>query len=547
MTGEKSVEVARTGDRNALLIDSGLALSAELSLPAVLQRIVDLATQITGARYGALGVLGADGTISRFVTTGIGDDDAARIGPPPTGRGILGTLIQHPTPVRIADMAADPRSSGFPPNHPEMHSFLGAPVAAHGRTFGNIYLTEKQGAPEFDAEDERGLVVLATQAGVAIENARLYEETRRRERWLEAVREVTNSILAEVDVVDVLALIGRRARELVGADTATIATPDEGTDSLVLQVADGANAERLRGLAFPTRGSIAGEVVRSGEPILLADASTDPRAHQPVVRVADMGPALFVPLSIRGQAFGTLSVSNLRGGRGFVDADVWLIETFAGQAAVALEYARTRDENKRLVVLEDRERIAKELHDGAIQSLFAVGMGLQGAAAMTEDEGMAQRIESAVGDVDRVIRDLRNYIFGLRPGILADRQLDQAIRDIANDFQEKTGITTAVDVDADVASELATRAADIVQLTREALSNISRHAEAETCRVSLRWRDDFAVLEIDDDGHGFDIATARADGNGLRNIRERAVSLGGEATIESAPSEGTTIRVTIPV
>jgi signal transduction histidine kinase len=347
-------------ERSSKLIESGLVLSSELALEAVLRRIVQLAVDLTRATYGALGVLDPGGRILEFITEGVTGEQRAAIGDPPTGRGVLGVLIEEGKALRIPEISGHPRSHGFPPNHPPMHSFLGTPIVARGHVFGRLYLTEKQGATEFDEEDERAVVVLAAQAGIAIENARLYDETQ------------------------------RQAQEI-----------------------------------------------------------------------------------------------------------------------------------QRLTVLEDRERIAKELHDGVIQSLFAVGMGLQGTAALARDEGIERRIESAVGEIDGAIRDLRNYIFGLRPGILADRQLDRALRELAAEFGARSGVVTVVEVDEEVAAELASLASDVVQLTREALSNVGKHAEATTCRVTLRRSSaDRADLEVDDDGKGFD-PRSPADGMGLRNLRER--------------------------
>jgi signal transduction histidine kinase len=369
-----------------MLIESGLALSAELSLEKVLQRIVELSVELTGATYGALGVIDEGETITEFITHGVTAEQRHAIGHPPVGRGLLGVLIRDARPLRISDISADPRSVGFPPNHPPMRSFIGAPVSALGRVFGNIYLTEKQGVESFDDEDVAALVILATQAGVAIENARLYEETQ-----------------------------------------------------------------------------------------------------------------------------------------------------------------RIQQELMRLEVLEERERIAKELHDGVIQSLFAVGMGLQGTAALAEDEETSRRLAAAVEEIDRAIRDLRNYIFGLRPGILADRQLDQALRELGNEFSSKSDVVTVVEVDEGVASELSSLATDIVQITREALSNVGRHAEATTCRVTLRRDGDSrALLEIDDDGRGFDPSVG-TEGMGLANLADRVGSLGGELTVDSIDGEGTTIRARIPL
>jgi signal transduction histidine kinase len=372
------------GDRR--LIEAGMALASELSLGAVLARIVEVAVELTGARYGALGVLTPDGgSIEEFITVGITVEQRARLGDPPRGHGLLGALIHDARPLRIPDIASDPRSVGFPPNHPPMRSLLGVPITGRGRVFGDLYLTDKDGGEPFDDEDERVLVVLASQAAVAVENARLHEEAE------------------------------RSAREL-----------------------------------------------------------------------------------------------------------------------------------RRLEVLEDRERIAKELHDGVIQSLFAVGMSLQGLATMAADEETTRRLESAVEDVDRAIRDLRNYIFGLRPGVLADRQLDQALKELASEFGNRTSVVAVVDVDAEVASELSGRASDVVQLVREALSNVGRHGEATTCRVSLFRRPEGAVLEIDDDGRGFDVDLTTW-GMGLNNLRDRVESLGGSFAIASVLGEGTTVRIMLPL
>jgi signal transduction histidine kinase len=373
------------GDRDRRLIEAGMVLASELSLDAVLRRIVELGVDLTGARYGALGVLTPDGrSIEDFITVGITPEERAALGDPPTGHGLLGALTREERPLRIPDIAADPRSVGFPPNHPPMTSLLGARIIGRGTVFGNLYLTDKQGAEMFDEEDERVLVVLATQAAIAVENARLYDETE------------------------------RKGREL-----------------------------------------------------------------------------------------------------------------------------------QRLQVLDERERIAKELHDGVIQSLFSVGMSLQGLASSSSDAQIARRLEAAVEDVDRAIRDLRNYIFGLRPGILADRQLDQALKELATEFGARSGVVTVVDVDGEAASALASRAGEVVQLAREALSNVRRHARATTCRVSLRRGAAGIVLEIDDDGRGFDVDTTSL-GMGLRNLRERAESLGGRLEIESTAGDGTTVRATFP-
>jgi signal transduction histidine kinase len=532
-------------DHRDELIRSGLTLAAELGLEGVLQRIIELAVELTDATYGALGVLGSDGTIKEFVTTGISHEERSAIGHEPTGRGVLGLLIREPRPLRIARISEHPASFGFPPNHPSMTTFLGAPVTARGQVFGNIYLTDKRGGGDFDDEDEQALVVLAAQAGIAVENARLYEAARTRQRWLEAVREIGEAILSRSHPDEALQLIAQRAVELVSADLAIVSVPD-GPSHLRVAYAEGMNAPRLLGMSFPMEGSIAGEVVRTGTPAVVSNAATDERAYGPLVAAGGFGPVLIVPLSAQGRAFGTLSAANRLGAHAFGEQQVKLLETFADQAAVALEYARAQQEIERLAVLEDRERIAKELHDGVIQALFAVGMGLEGTAMVAEDDELSARIEGAVNELDRVIRDLRNYIFGLRPGILADRELDKALRALVEEFQARSGVLTIVDVDEEVAAELASVATDVIQLTREALSNVGRHAEAATCRVSLRHRDHVAVLEIDDDGRGFAAQTTKR-GDGLTNLEDRAAALGGKTSIESVPTQGTTVRIELPL
>jgi signal transduction histidine kinase len=531
-------------ERYERLLETGLALASELSLPSALQLIVERAAELTRARYAALGVLGRHGVITEFITTGVSQAERAAIGHIPVGRGILGVLIDNARPLRLHDIAEDPRSVGFPANHPPMRSFLGAPVTARGQVYGNLYLTEKAGGQDFDADDEQALILLAAQAGVAIQNAYLYEEAQDRARRLEAVRAITTAILAGTDSADILALVVGHARELVGADLATLALPT-GTDQLVIEAADGLLAEELRGTIFPTEGSVTGEVIRTGKAVALADAAADDRIAQPIIR-ARVGPALFIPLAVRGRILGSLTVANASGGPPLREAALQLVETFAEQAAVALEYARLQSELHRLAVLEDRERIAKELHDGAIQALFAVGMNLQGSALLAGSDDLRARIQHAVEELDRVIRDLRNYIFGLRPGILADRQLDQALQQLVEEFGQRTGVLTVAEVDPAVAAELAGQAGDVVQLAREALSNVSRHAQAATCRVSLyRDRDD-AVLEVDDDGCGFDPDQTTA-GQGLGNLQDRAAALGGQAEIHSTVGEGTRVSVRIPI
>lgn len=534
-------------DRATRLLEAGMALASELSLATVLQRIVELAVELTDARYGAMGVLGgSDGRIAQFITTGMSDQARALIEHLPQGQGVLGLLIDDPRPLRLPRVSDHPSSFGFPPNHPPMSTFLGAPVMARGRVFGIIYLTEKSASQEFTEEDQAALVILAAQAGVAVANARIYEESERRRRGLEAVSELSDRIISGDDTAHVLEMVARNARELVHADLSMIVGRPEGADAPRVLVADGHAAEELRGMTVPADGSISAEVMRTGRPIVVEDASAQAQAYGPLVSSADMGPTIFVPLQLHGKVFGTLSVANRRRGQVFSADDVALVQTFANQASVALENGSAKEDRERLSLLDERERIGRELHDGVIQSLFAVGMSLQGTAMASGDEDTRRRLDGAVEELDRAILDLRSYIFGLRPVILADHSLGTALHELVRQFSEASGVVTIAEVEVPAVAELSMVSTDVVQLVREALSNVRRHAGASTCRVSLRLEGDAAILEIDDDGVGFDPATIR-QGLGLDNLRRRAQRMGGEGKIDSVPGEGTLVSIRLPV
>jgi PAS domain S-box-containing protein len=371
------------------------------------------------------------------------------------------------------------------------------------------------------------------------------ERTRIQGR-IEGLLEISQRILRGDPAGEVLGLIARRARELIGADIATIAMPTADRAELVFEVTDGVAEDQLRDSRVPVDRSLAGAVFLSGQSLVVDDAVADPRqglARELLVAVG-YGAAIVVPLLANESAFGALTVAKLQQRGVFADGDLRVVELFANQAAVALDYSRVRDELRRLAVVEDRERIGRELHDGVIQSLFAVGMNLQATATVAGPGEVQGRLEGAVTELDRAIRDLRNYIFGLRPGILADRQLSQVIAQLAADIEEKSGISVAVEVDPRLAAELSNSAGDIVQLVRESLSNVARHSGAATCRVSLLRGDGAAVLVIEDDGSGFDVA-ATTPGQGLGNLRDRATKLGGSLSITSGVG-GTRVEMTLP-
>jgi signal transduction histidine kinase len=344
-----------------------------------------------------------------------------------------------------------------------------------------------------------------------------------------------------------LRLIAEGARAMVGSELAAVVIADRDGESFVVRAADGRRAAAIRDVRIAASGTLVGGVVASGRSSVLADGPREPTLAGPTEDAVGAGPALIVPLASGDRKLGALALANQRGGEPFSNSDLQLVELFAAQAAVAIDYIRVRDELQRLAVLEDRERIGRELHDGAIQALFAVGMGLQGVAVMAADAHLRERLESSVTQIDEVIRDLRNYIFGLRPGLTADRHLREALHELAAQLEDQHGVACAVDVDTEVAARLAGRAADLVQLAREALSNVGRHASATTCRLALRRNGSVAVLEIEDDGRGFAVGQARSTGWGLHNLEERARTLGGVLELASVPGEGTTVRLTIPL
>lgn len=528
------------------LVRAGLALVSELSLPSVLSKIVELACSVSGARYGALGVIAPDRSIEEFVTYGVTDDERAAIGRLPHGHGILGALIEEGHTLRLPRLQDDPRSVGFPPNHPPMTTFLGVPVRVRGRIYGNLYLTEKHGGAPFSQRDEDAVVRLATFAAVAVQNARSYHDAEAARQRMEAVQEVTAAILTGKDRDEVLSLIATRARELVGASLATIVVPS-GAKDLVVRVAVGARASELLGMRFEAAGSASGDVMSERRPLLIPDAESDGRIHQPVVRIGGIGPALMIPLAAGVSIFGTLCVANRRGGPSFTDEHRRLLETFAVQAAVAIDYSNMRRELERLMVVDERERIAKELHDDIIQSLFAEGMSLQALEAMVVDDAVRARLSQAVDNLDRVIRDLRNYIFGLRPGVAADRHLDVALRALAGDFGEGASMALDVRTDPDTVAHFAGRAPDIVSFAREAISNAVRHSGATRIDIMFGAAGVEAILEVADDGSGFDPSAVEGKGQGMANLRDRAAALGGTMEIESTASRGTCVRLRMPI
>ncbi|HVD02052.1 MAG TPA: PAS domain S-box protein [Candidatus Dormibacteraeota bacterium] len=429
------------------------------------------------------------------------------------------------------------------PHHRASYIEAGLPTRPMGANLRIRLLTKTGNEVPVDISLRRLELGRGTYVLAAVRDA---TDRNRQQARTEAMLEVSQMILQGHDTNEILGLIARRARELVGASLAMVNIPAPGGDELVVQVADGYAEDRLRGQRVPVDHSLDGEVLRSRESLVVKDVAADARSASDAVRPIGRGASIVVPLRVGGSVFGSLSVSNLKGERTFGSDDLTVVELIASQASVAMEYGRVRDQLSRLALVEDRERIGRELHDGVIQSLFAVGMNLETSAAIAGPGDLQDRLQRAVAELDRAIRDLRNYIFGLRPGILADRQLSQAIADLATDTADKSGIVTVVDVDPVVALGLSPRAGDVVQLVRESLSNVARHSRAATCRVSLHREGDEAVLVIEDDGVGFNPSPA-GTGQGLANLRSRAERLSGTLSVEPAEGQGTRVEVRLPL
>lgn len=534
-------EVVASRERLRALLDAVVSIGSDLDLRSTLQRIVDAACELVDARYGALGVIGPDRVLVEFITNGIDEQGQAAIGDLPHGRGVLGLLIDDPRPVRMPDITRHPRSYGFPPNHPPMHSFLGVPLRIRDQVFGNLYLSEKRGAAEFTEDDEEIVVALAAAAGVAVENARLYAVAHRRERWLAATAEITSVLLGEVRRTDALRLVARRAREVAEAQLVLVLLYDEDTGQLGVEVVDGPDEalQELVGVSVPVAETALSDAVAGHRHLVLEDLGKAVAWPVPV----STGTAVVAPLAISDTLQGLLVVAQAPGEISNPEDDLPLLTSFAGQAALALERARAQEERELLVVLEDRERIARDLHDVVIQRLFATGLQLQTAAPLVVKSEVLTRINSAVDDLDATIRDIRTAIFELRTPMSATLRTE--IRDAVHAAAGPLGFRPVLDVSGPVDSAVPDRIRpEVLAVLREALSNVARHAHASDVRVSVHVADGTLTLTVADNGTGVGDALPRG---GLVNLRERADRHGGGCEVRPGDPGGTVLRWWIPL
>jgi signal transduction histidine kinase len=490
-------------------------------------------------------VVGEGGRLAEFIPVGLGEAQIAAIHHWPEGRGLLGELIANPRPVRLHDLAADPRSSGFPAGHPPMRTFLGVPVRVRDEVYGNLYLTEKQGGADFEEDDEALVVALAAAAGVAIENARLYAEARRQQQWLRANAEVTRRLLSGDEPGEVLELVARLALDISGADLVLLALPTGSRQQLLIEHACGDGAEGALGLVLPAQGSASGIVMATGKPLAVDDFSTDERVAAVARENLGLGPAVLVPLGPAGDVRGVLTAGRHQGALPLAPPAVDMVITFAAQAGIGLELAEHRKDAQRLLLFEDRDRIARDLHDHVIQRLFATGMSLQGATALMPNPEAVNRVEQAVDALDETIRDIRAAIFSLQArGPAEQAGLRTRILAVVEEMTDALGFAPALRMAGRFDARIPGHTGEqLLAAVREALANVAKHAAATRADVTVESGTDLVVV-VTDNGRGLTQATRRS---GLDNLAKRAAELGGTLRTAAAHGGGTQLEWRVPL
>jgi signal transduction histidine kinase len=535
-------QIVEGRDRLDGLVAAVLAVTSGLELAVTLRTIVHTAIELIDARYGALGVRGTDHELIEFIYEGIDEPTREKIGPLPQGRGVLGVLIDEPTPIRLDHLDDHPASVGFPPNHPPMRTFLGVPVRIRDEVYGNLYLTEKANGLPFSEDDEVLAQALAAAAGIAIDNARLYEQSQTRQQWIEATRDIATQLLSGADPARVFRLIADEALKLTGADVAMVAVPAD-TDATTgdlgeLVIVESASATGVSPAAnpIPVDGTSIGDAFLQRTPRRLDMIDVE-------LGVLDQaGPALVLPLRAANTVAGVVITLRQKGAQPFSDEQLDMMAAFADQAAVAWQLAGTQRQMRELDVLTDRDRIARDLHDHVIQRLFAVGLALQGTITHVDSTDVQHRLADSVDDLQAVIEKIRTAIFDLHGAATETTRLRQRVDEVVAQFAP-AGIRSTVQFIGPLSvvdAELADHAEAVV---REAVSNALRHATATTLSIRVVVDDDLSV-EVSDNGRGI---TRPVTESGLRNLRERAESVGGEFTIAEAPGGGTALRWSAPL
>ena len=546
--------VLATRDRMRGLLEAVVVISSGLDLESALRRITETAVKLVDASYGALGVIGeGEGRrLAEFIPVGLSEQEINAIDHWPDGRGLLGLLIDDPHSLRLADIKEHPASSGFPSGHPPMRSFLGVPVRVRNEVFGNLYLTDKRGGGEFTEDDEAVLAALGAAAGIAIENARLYDEARRSQRWIQASAEVATALLSGAEPGEVLANVTRQALELSGSDLALLALPNENVAVMTVAYAEGIDAERARGLVLPASRSLSGRVLTSGEPVISSDFTHDERAA-PAAREAlsHIGPAVIFPLGAPGNVRAVLTIGRRHGSTPFAASDASLAAAFAAQAGVALELAASRADAERLSLYQDRDRIARDLHDLVIQRLYATGMSLEGTMPMITRPEAAARVTGAVDAMDETIKEIRGTIFRLQvrdEGSHTD--LRARVVGLVEELTPMLGFAPSLRLGSGLASRISAEAGEEgLAALREALSNAARHSGASRVDVTVDVGSELVLsVLVTDNGVGIPETGRRS---GLRNLAARAEDLGGELRLgpadpDAAQNPGTRLEWRVP-
>lgn len=522
------------------LLAAVVSLAEDLSLEAVLDRVVQSACVLVGAKYGALGVIGEDRKLSHFITVGIDEDGIRSIGDFPTGHGVLGHLIREPKPLRLHDLGKHPMASGFPANHPPMKTFLGVPVRVRDAVFGNLYLTEKNGGQDFTPDDEDLAVALAAAAGVAIQNARLFEDSGRRQRWLEAGMELSNRLITAGSPADARTLdqVAEAALKVSSSALAVVAVA--GSDG-VLRCRSALGEVGLQaGQEIPSSEVVAA-VIETGESRLVRD----PLVVFGEGTAGKLGPVLVCALGHRGRDNGVLFLARPRSAASFSQADIDSSSLFGSRIGVALDLVHVNALREQNLLFTDRERIARDLHDLVIQRLFAAGLSMQSLRRYTADPVAHERIAAVTGELDDTIRELRDTIYSLRTGEVEREPLSRRVLRVVQEGSPGDALRPAVSfagaVDSLVPEEVA---GHLLSVLSEGLSNALRHSDAGTVSITVTAAGGSVDLLIEDDGKGFEPPERES---GLANMRSRAALLGGSCTIDSRPGAGTRIRWSAPV
>ena len=538
-------------DRFRLLVDTGISLSSELSVDALLQRIVEAAARLTSARYAALGVVDPSGKrLERFLTTGVDDETRTAIGDEPVGRGILGVLIREAKPLRLSAIADDPRSVGFPPNHPPMTTFLGVPVLLRGRAYGNLYLTEKAGGGEFTADDEELTRLLAAQAAVAVENARLHESSTRSLRQLESLSEIGNALAAQIELEPLLEIVAARLRDLIAARVVLIALSDR-AGTLRIAAAHGDGAGALSGTALALDASKAARVMERSRSQRVDELTDDREVDQEVVLQMGFSTGLYVPLIVDGRAIGVIAAYDREGADPrFGEEDARLGESLAQRAAIAVDLSQRvgRDAIRRVVEAQEleRARLARELHDETGQALTSILLGLRSLEETVESDDAHTALASVRELVVSTLHDVRRLAVELRPASLDDFGLTPAIERLVETHRQDASLR--VDLEMHLGEERlpADVETTMYRIVQEALTNVATHAEATRISVLVTRTANAAVLVVEDDGSGFDLSNT-STGLGLAGMRERVALVGGRLRVETSADSGTTIAADIPL